>query len=287
MKIIVKNKLKIPSYTGISVYLEKCTNSTSNNFTCLPEDQIESELNGSFLNVIATDNDLKFDNLNNPIKPFTKSSPHQLSTTVYKKYFQEINQIIVKTDNNILFNSYSVQKAYKFSNKYESVDNRAGSLLYPRSFAQYNLLPSGYSKIYSRTYVKLLKVITQIGGFSNGMIFGAQIILFIYSSNIILWHCIFIILSNFEINQFLNSNNKVNSLVNNEDRIKSEFTIKNVKESKDFKDNENEGENNINDYNLSNNNNNKINLEHGKEFNYKMKKNANKLKRKFTLERNK
>ena len=45
----------------------------------------------------------------------------------------------------------------------------------------------------------------EIGGFSNGIIFSTQLILYLYSNNIILWHCIFSVISSDEIKERLDN----------------------------------------------------------------------------------
>lgn len=52
-------------------------------------------------------------------------------------------------------------------------------------------IPSRNAQIYYRNYRKIIDVIIQIGGFLNGTVYAATIILNIYSSNKILWQCIY------------------------------------------------------------------------------------------------
>jgi hypothetical protein len=71
-------------------------------------------------------------------------------------------------------------------------------------------ITSGDTEIYYRKYKKLFEIIIQIGGFSNGIFFGAYLILFVYSNNIILWKCISRVISKEEMNERLDKNFKIN-----------------------------------------------------------------------------
>ena len=153
------------------------------------------------MSVFHSDNDIKLDDVNNPIQHFMKNELYKLSTSIFKEYYQEISEIRVKTDKNILFSSYEEMRGYKFSYNRESVDMRSEHFMFPGTFNEFIFITSGNTQIYIRTYSKFLEVITQIGGFSNGIIFSIHLILYFYSKNIILWHCIFSLISSDEIKE--------------------------------------------------------------------------------------
>ena len=114
-------------------------------------------------------------------------------------------------------------------------------------------ITSGNTQIYSRNYRKLLDVIVQIGGFFNGIIYSAYFILYLYSKNIILWHCISSVISDNEIKDKLdkNINIKVSEIMINpivlddkskskkktiEERVKKDNYVKENSEENDKKD---------------------------------------------------
>lgn len=199
------------------------------------------------------DNDVKLDELNTPFKPFLRNKNLQLSTTIYKNYFQEVKEIRINTDKNLFFESYEQEKSFKFSSLRESVDLRKENSLFPGTFSQMTFVVSGDTEIYYRKYRKMFEVIIQIGGFSNGILYAAYIILFIYSNNMILYNCISSIISKDEVKARLNKDFKIEN--KNNSNIKSEMIIINKKKSNNISNiNENDNPNNDNPNNDNENN---------------------------------
>ena len=164
----------------------------------------------------SIDNDIKITDNKKPFKPFLKSETVPLSTSIFKSYIREMSEIRLNSDNSLLFPYYEETKTYKFTQKREEVDLRKEHANVPGTYSQMNFFANTNTVIYNRSYRKLFEVISQIGGFSNGIIYSAYIILYLYSRNIILWSCIASIISPKEINKSLgNVNNKSNNEIIN------------------------------------------------------------------------
>lgn len=157
----------------------------------------------------------------------------------------------LNSDNNLIFSSNEEIKTYKFSQSREEVDLRKENALFPGTFSQMNIFANSKTEMYTRSYRKLFGVIAQIGGFTNGIIFTASMILYIYSQNIILWHCISTIISPKEIENNL-------GLESNELKNKYSRELINNKLFKKNKSNDQEG--NCNQENKSSNLPSNINL---------------------------
>ena len=150
------------------------------------------------------EHDVKLDDIDQPFKPFLKNSMYQLSTSIFKSYYTEIQEIRINTDKSLIFTEMEETKSYKFINTRESVDTRKFHI-FPGTFSQMLFITTGNTQIHIRSYKKLFDVIVQIGGFFNGIVYCANIILYFYSKNIILWHCISGILSSDEIKDNLDN----------------------------------------------------------------------------------
>lgn len=197
------------------------------------------------MSVSVIDNDIKLDDANEFIKPFLKTSSLGLSTTLFKVYTMEIAETRIQTDKSLFFTKEIEEtKTYSFLETRESVDLRKEHSLFPGTFSQINFVTSGKTQIYSRKYKKLFEIIIQIGGFFNGILYFTWFILYIYSKNIILWHCISSIISYKDIREKID---------------KSVFKIDEENEDKKNEDKKNEERKNENE-NEDENNNNKIKL---------------------------
>ena len=96
-------------------------------------------------------------------------------------------------------------KSYKFINTRESVDTRKFHI-FPGTFSQMLFITTGNTQIHKRSYKKLFDVIVQIGGFFNGIIYVAYFLNFLYSKNMIVWHCVTSLISTNEISENLDTN---------------------------------------------------------------------------------
>ena len=134
---------------------------------------------------------------------YLKSELILISSSIFKTFIKEMSEIRLITDNTLFFSSYEEIKTYKFSESREEVDMRKEHANVPGIFSQINIFTNTKTAIYKRSYRKLFEVIAQIGGFSNRIIFAAQVLLYIYSENILLYNCISTLISPKEIKENL------------------------------------------------------------------------------------
>ena len=68
------------------------------------------------MNILYIDNDIKYDDVNEPVKPFFKNNFYHMSTSIFKVFYREISEIRINTDKNLLFffSNYEETKSYKF-----------------------------------------------------------------------------------------------------------------------------------------------------------------------------
>ena len=149
--------------------------------------------------------DTKLEDFNKSFKPLLHSSVSSSSSSIFKNHIRELSEVIIRSDKSLLFrqSSYEEEKKYKLHLKREEVDLRSDHAIFPGTFNQMTFITSDNTVIYVREYRKLLYVIIQIGGFFNGIIYSATIILYIYSNNKILWECINNIISSNELEERL------------------------------------------------------------------------------------
>jgi len=237
-------------YSTINVYFQKCTNSSNNNTTnCYPDDFIEETLKTIYVSTTVSDNDVKLDDVNDPFKGFYNNYITQLTTSVFKNHIREMSEVRIFSDKNLIFGSYEEKKSFKITRQREEVDLRSDHQIFPGTFNQMTFITSGNTLIYYRDYRKLFDIIVRIGGFFNGIIYIAYIILYLYSKNLILWHCISSTISTNELEERLTKPIKINNSNNNSNN------------NFNYNDNNNKNNFDLNDNNL-NNNNNKNNIKH-------------------------
>lgn len=220
----------------MNVYFQKCRNDTKINKTdCYPEEVIMKRLDNILVTTIMLDNDIKLNNVNEPFQPFLRSTLSPLSTSVYKNEIREITEIRINSNKNLIFGSYEEEKNHRMRLKREEIDLRTDHALFPGTFNQMTFITSGDTQIYYRDYRKLFDVITQLGGFFNGIIYVATLLLYVYSSNMILWECIYNNVSSKELEKGISGTIK--------NAIKSDVINVNKPPEEERKENSNENNN--------------------------------------------
>ena len=180
------------------------------------------------------DNDIKLEDNKNPIKPYLTSETFRITTTIYKEFWRELSEIRLNTDNSLILSSQEEIKSYKFTTERTELELKKEHPSFPGSFNQINFVLNTKTQIYSRSYRKIFEVISQIGGFTNGIVFIAYLLLYVYSQNVILWHCISTLISEEEIIQNISKLKKNN----NRELIKSKI-ISEIKQVNEVSGNEN------------------------------------------------
>jgi hypothetical protein len=182
-------------------------NSTLANKTdCYSDEVIEKKLYQVNMVSYTIDYDIKLNEINDPFKPFLKSEILFLTSSMYKIFVRELSEKRLKTDNSLLFSSYNEKNIYKFTQRREEIDLKKDNANFPGSFSQINFVANTNTEIIQRNYTKLFQVISEIGGFLNGIIFIAYLVLYMYSNNLILWNCIGVLISTKDIKDSIGLN---------------------------------------------------------------------------------
>ena len=171
----------------------------------------------------------------NPIKPFLTNNIYKISTNVYTNYLQDISEIRIKTDRNLFLSSYEEERSYKFHALSQFVDIRPDDHIFKKkAITKFTYVNTGSTDIYVRTYKKLFELITELGGFTNGVSNFAVLFLYLFSSNTILWHCISSILTKDEIEMNIAKKIEVRN-ENDENIIRSSIINVNAKDNRNTK----------------------------------------------------
>lgn len=216
-------------YATFDIAIQRCMNSTFKK-DCFPQEVIEEKLTNFYFTIAYINNDIKLNDLNEPFKPFLEYQTTPLSISIYKSLTTEITDIRVKTDDNLIFYGQDEKKSYKILSTKESVDFKKEYPILKGVFSHFTFTTTGNQHIYDRTYKKVFNVVTDIGGFYNGIKFAAILILYIYSNNMILWHCIYLIFNESEINKNYEDGNFNNNSFNdlNVDEINKNIINNNI-----------------------------------------------------------
>ncbi len=175
-KIITKNKennftyplishgTNNPNVTYYSIIIQKCINSTLNNFSCDTPENIENKIfeSGTNLNLINYEIDIK--NYNNPIINYFIHIFQGFSILNTPINHLNLKPLIIKTNDGLIFNSKKKQKIFTFEQNEKHIwESKNGILGVYYFWLQNNAL------IYERRYKKIQNIIADFGGVTQGI----------------------------------------------------------------------------------------------------------------------
>jgi hypothetical protein len=151
-------------YSFIYIELFECKNTTESK-NCLPQEQIDYYLNGTFISIAYQEIVIDPCNYNMPNQPIIG----EYYTTISHNYFKEIHmyfkEVEIITDKGILFNQKQSKKFSQLADVYDMISFKINS----QNFAEISIKVYHKTDLYTRNYIDLENVIANIGGFVKFM----------------------------------------------------------------------------------------------------------------------
>jgi len=133
----------IQGYSFLTIYLNRCVNSTENNNSCMPQAYIDKIFAQAILSIFTTEYDVNPEDYESPLQEYHNLDQMQISSSIFKKFEKRYNKIILNNDKGLFTPDIQTQVAYRTENIVESVDLRGGNTIVPGLFNQVMLLGSG------------------------------------------------------------------------------------------------------------------------------------------------
>jgi hypothetical protein len=159
------------SYGYFNLYVSECTNSTSNNNSCLPRDEIKKQLLSKNLYLDFYSPSISVDHYNstNPFTNIINGKLMKLYPDMFYWYNYYYKYTTYESDEGIVFRSKKNWYDFKFDiTQKEILPALTGTTYVPNTFTliQIQIDRSGYDA-YKRSYPKLQQVFANIGGFAK------------------------------------------------------------------------------------------------------------------------
>ncbi len=176
----------IQGYSFLTIYLNRCVNSTENKNSCMPQAYIDKILALAGLSIFTTEYDLNPEEYESPFQEYHNMDHLQISSSIFKKFEKKYNKIILNYDKGLFTPDIQTVEAYRTESIVESVDLRGENTIVPGLFNQVMLLGSGKNEVFNISFMKLPQVLANIGGILQVILFTGkpQKICAIYSC----WH---------------------------------------------------------------------------------------------------
>ena len=160
-EIILGGKYGTKFYANLQIYAKKCINSTENNNHCKPQEEINSILQGAWIEIIFLNSYVDIYNYSNPIQYMLENYYSQIDVGLNKLVYQFFSPVKFYSDNNILFSKKTVYKAPLVESSLDDVDllDEKTGIVYFITFG-----PAYTETQYFRKYVKIQEICSSTGG---------------------------------------------------------------------------------------------------------------------------
>jgi hypothetical protein len=184
--------------TKIKVYFNKCENSTANNFSCRPQEEIEKIVQGGYISIKYTTFLVDQKDYFQPLKRVFYDDFNMLNSESSLEYAIQFKYMNFNSDNGLMFQNLNIYNGlYSFTRVFTRFSKSKTIFL-----ATFEGSSVGLS--YLRSYTKLQTVVTQIGGFIKAITMIASLISFLFSKNLLFSNNLFKILTYAESDSRLN-----------------------------------------------------------------------------------
>ena len=191
----------VKGYTYLNLFVNRCENITTyeningvnttvvknkkfpNETVCKSSEQINKTLQNVFFGFGAPIGNLNHNDFDEPLTYSYKYYVLPMSSTIFKRYFLKLRNVIYETDIGLVFEERRNHTGYISPEQEVSVDLKVGAFLNPSAFGQLTFQTSVTSFYYKRSYSKLQFVIANAGGAWNALSTIGMIIMYFLSKN--------------------------------------------------------------------------------------------------------
>ena len=221
--IRLQGQFKQNVWEYVNVRFSKCINSTSNNFSCKSETEINNALKGGFIGIFLTDFNILPNNYSYPYHIYGKNIYNSFSINYHLSYWIFLKSIELKTDSGLIFSNIKSMKFFALEDTKPDIDYREGNVFLTMVFRN-----SPKREVFERFYLKIQDVAATISGMINLSLIIGEIL--VYIIRLTLYRFYFI--------QFFNPDNKIFNYKRNDKNIissknRNSFILKKTKLLKD------------------------------------------------------
>ena len=153
-----------PNATYYGLFIQKCINSSYNNYSCDSIDNINNELDGIGIELNVINNDVEIKDYKNPLihsfYPVTSGFSH-ISFALNNLNFEPL---ILRSHNGLIFDSFKEYYSYKFEqNEIQTWSDNSGFIVSFFFWMQNNAI------IYERNYKKIQNILVDFGGITRAI----------------------------------------------------------------------------------------------------------------------
>ena len=171
----LKGDFAKPQWTYLQIHFDYCVNSTENNNSCMPEEEIKSRLSGGYIGMFISHVSVVPTNF---LQPFFKHGLNvftSFTSNQYSDIWMYMKPLIMQTDDGLIFIKNKTERIIIYDSIKPTYDYRGGN-----TFISLNIRLSLLREVYERRYIKVQGVAAEIGGIIKfGLVLGEIFVYFI------------------------------------------------------------------------------------------------------------
>jgi hypothetical protein len=279
---------KYERITYIRLRIYPCVNSTKNNYSCKPQEEIDRYLSSGYFSIVIKDFGLNPSNYSSPVVPTFQDLYTTIDKRIYRNYILNFGVTEIRTDTGLVNENIKIDKYLQYRRELQTFSFRDEKDYYEgKSVILVQLRLDDTILVQTRSYIKLSEIFSRIGGYMqlmntafllissivNKVNAELKVINSIFDFNIKENKMILKLHSLNDLNLKLNIRNNKKSSFNSKKSISEIRQLEYENRSKNeliIKDNDNISILNISENRRSNNNN-----DNNQNFTIKIKKNKN------------
>jgi hypothetical protein len=174
-KFIIQGQWDSANYTSVIMDIFPCTNSTTSDIVCKPQQDIDQKLRGGFFSIQIIDTIFDPKNYTQPYQYISRNFYTSMSKDFFKVYTLYFKNIDYSTDSGFFLQDPSTKHYLQLDYISELMDFRKT----PQFFSCL-LRTSNNRDMYNRMYVKIQDILANMGGLIEGILLCIEITLMLY-----------------------------------------------------------------------------------------------------------
>ena len=174
-EIYLRGSFGQPEWTYLNFEFNKCVNSTLNQNSCVPEEEMNKILDGGYVGLFVTDFSVYPNDLKKPFHLYGRNIFTGFSVREYLECWIYLNQIEINTDNGIVLERIQTSTSFQYESLKELKDHRSGN-----NFLTVGMRLAQSKDIYDRTYTKLHESIADFGGIIKVVFLLGEIVTYLF-----------------------------------------------------------------------------------------------------------
>ena len=173
--IYLKGDFNQKQWTYLNFEFNKCINSSSNNNSCAPQEEIDSRLDGGYIGMFMTDLNVIPNNFHNPTSVYGKNVFTTFSAKEYLDLWLYLKRIQLNTDSGLLLDFNNIESFFGLDSLRETRDFRIGI-----NFLTVKIRMSLSRNVNERSYEKLQTLAANIGGLMKLCLLLGEIMVYFF-----------------------------------------------------------------------------------------------------------